>query len=178
MARIGWVEMMMVVLFLCTGNSCRSIMAEALFNHVMHPDWRAVSAGSHPAGFVHPKALERLTLAGIPVDGLMSKSWESLSDDPVTKRPFSPDLVITLCDSASGEVCPLGHSVSLRVHWGLADPAQVTGPPLALDAAFESAFRIIDGWIRAFFLLPLEYLKEDRYEFESRLVEISKLNIE
>ena len=119
----------MRVLFLCTGNSCRSILAEATFNHLAPPHWRALSAGSRPTGQVHPRSLALLRRAGIPTDGYHSKSWDAL--------PEAPDLLITVCASAAGEACPLWPGDPVRVHWGYPDPSNVAGDEAARTSAFE-----------------------------------------
>jgi protein-tyrosine-phosphatase len=106
----------MKVLFLCTGNSCRSILAEATFNHLAPAGWNAMSAGSHPSGQVHPRSLALLAREGIATTGLHSKSWDTL--------PLTPDIVITVCASAAGEVCPAYLGPVLRTHWGVDDPAR------------------------------------------------------
>lgn len=132
------------VLFLCTGNSCRSIMAEALARHLFPPGMVADSAGSKPSGTVNPKALTTLLREGIPAAGLSSKSWESLSG--------GYDLVVTLCDAAAGESCPIVLTQSVRVHWGLPDPAKAAGPEEEIDRAFLGAFRTIRKRIELFIL--------------------------
>ena len=132
----------MNVLFLCTGNSCRSIMAEATFNHLAPPEWRAMSAGSHPTGVVHPRALALLAREGIPTEGLSSKSWDHL--------PVTPDLVITVCGNAAQETCPAYLGPVKRLHWGVEDPAKVTGTPQEIDAAFVEAYRILRTHIEEF----------------------------
>ena len=109
----------MNVLFLCTGNSCRSILGEATFNHLAPPGWRAMSAGSRPTGQVHPRSLALLQREGIPTEGYHSKSWDNL--------PATPDIVITVCSSAAGETCPAYLGPVLRTHWGVDDPAHATG---------------------------------------------------
>jgi protein-tyrosine-phosphatase len=110
----------MNVLFLCTGNSCRSILAEATFNHLAPAGWRAMSAGSHPTGAVNPRSLKLLKREGIATDGLSSKSWDAL--------PVVPDIVITVCASAAGETCPAYLGPAVRAHWGVEDPAHATLP--------------------------------------------------
>ncbi len=137
---------MMKVLFLCTGNSCRSIMAEALFNHLAPEGWHAESAGSQPKGRIHPRALAVLSEEGVPVKGLSSKSWNLLPG------PF--DLVVTLCDSAAGEACPLFLSKAPRVHWGLPDPDAVRGDDRVTLEAFRRTFRILEKRIAAFLERP------------------------
>ena len=121
----------MNILFLCTGNSCRSILAEATFNHLAPPGWHAMSAGSHPAGYVHPRSLALLAREGIPTEGTHSKSWDHL--------PQTPDIVITVCASAAGETCPAYLGPALRAHWGVEDPAHATGTDEEIDAAFMTA---------------------------------------
>src|SRR5688572_12685885 len=132
----------MNVLFLCTGNSCRSILAEATFNHLAPPGWRAMSAGSHPTGVVNPRALALLAREGIPTEGLSSKSWDHL--------PVTPDLVITVCGSAANETCPAYLGPVQRLHWGVEDPATVTGTPQEIDAAFQQAYTLLRTHIEGF----------------------------
>jgi arsenate reductase len=155
------------VLFLCTGNSCRSILAEATFNHLAPPGWRAMSAGSRPAGYVHPRSLALLAREGIPTNGLFSKSWESL--------PVTPDIVVTVCASAAGETCPAYLGDALRTHWGVEDPARATGTDAEIDAAFERAYRILRARIEAFFALPLAQIVEDEQRFKRELDRIGML---
>jgi protein-tyrosine-phosphatase len=122
------------VLVLCTGNSCRSILAEALINARRGDRYRAVSAGSHPTGQVHPKALETLRRHGIDPGSPRSESWDVYAD-----RPF--DYVITVCDAAANETCPAFPGRFERLHWSTPDPAAATGTEAEIDAAFEDAFR-------------------------------------
>jgi arsenate reductase len=143
----------MNVLFLCTGNSCRSILGEAIFNHLAPAGWKAMSAGSQPAGYVHPRSLALLSREGIPTAGFYSKSWDNL--------PATPDIVITVCASAAGETCPAYLGPVLRTHWGVEDPAHATGTDEEIDAAFMKAYRILRARIEAFLTLPLEELKND-----------------
>jgi len=126
----------MKVLFICTGNTCRSIMAEAIFNHLAPADWTAQSAGSDPGGTVNPSALAMLKRHGIPTQGLTSKSWDD--------RPTAPDIVITLCSDAAAEPCPVYLGRAVRAHWGMDDPSRVTGPENRRVAAFEAAFDLLD----------------------------------
>ena len=119
----------MNVLFLCTGNSCRSILAEATFNHLAPPGWKAMSAGSKPTGKVHPRSLALLAREGIPTEGYHSKSWDDL--------PLTPDIVVTVCASAAGETCPAYLGPVLRTHWGVDDPAHATGTDAEIDARFH-----------------------------------------
>ncbi len=144
----------MHILFLCTGNSCRSILAEATFNALAPQGMRAMSAGSKPAGYVHPRSLALLAREGIAAAGYSSKSWHDL--------PVKPDVVITVCGSAAGETCPAYLENVPRGHWGVEDPAQATGSYAEIDAAFESAYRILRKRIEAFLALPQEMLADAR----------------
>ncbi len=157
----------MNVLFLCTGNSCRSILGEATFNHLAPPGWKALSAGSHPTGQVHPRSLALLAREGIATEGYHSKSWDNL--------PVTPDIVITVCSSAAGETCPAYLGPVLRTHWGVEDPAHVTGTEAEIDASFMHAYRVLRTRIEAFFALPLAELQNDRPRFKSELDRIGTL---
>ncbi len=152
---------MMRVLFLCTGNSCRSILGEATFNHLAPPGWSAMSAGSRPTGQVHPRSLALLAREGIATDGYHSKSWEAL--------PETPDVVITVCGSAAGETCPAYLGPVLRTHWGVEDPAHATGSDADVDDAFMSAYRVLRARIEALFALPLDLLVADPARFKVEL---------
>jgi arsenate reductase len=151
----------MNVLFLCTGNSCRSILGEATFNHLAPAGWTAMSAGSQPAGYVHPRSLALLAREGIATDGYFSKSWDSL--------PATPDIVITVCASAAGETCPAYLGPVMRAHWGVDDPAHATGTDEEIDAAFMQAYRILRARIEAFLALPLDELTSDRARLKAEL---------
>lgn len=155
----------MNVLFLCTGNSCRSILAEAAFNHLAPAGWRAQSAGSHPAGYVHPRSLALLEREGIATAGYHSKSWDGL--------PTTPDIVITVCASAAGETCPVYLGPAVRAHWGVDDPAKATGIDAEIDAAFSRAYRILRARIEAFLTLPLEALGSDHPALKRELDRIA-----
>ena len=144
----------MNVLFLCTGNSCRSILGEATFNHLAPEGWHAMSAGSKPTGKVHPRSLALLEREGIAIDGYHSKSWDAL--------PVTPDIVITVCSSAAGETCPAYLGPVLRTHWGVDDPAHATGTDLEIDAAFMAAYRTLRRRIEASVALPLHDLQQNR----------------
>lgn len=144
----------MNVLFLCTGNSCRSILGEATFNHLAPEGWRAMSAGSKPTGQVHPRSLLLLASEGITTDGYYSKSWENL--------PATPDIVISVCGNAANETCPVYLGPVLRSHWGVEDPAHVTGTDDEINAAFMTAYKTLRARIEAFLALPLEALKKDK----------------
>lgn len=156
------------VLFLCTGNSCRSVLAEATFNVLADPEWRAMSAGSHPTGTVHPRSLALLRREGISTEGLYSKSWTGL--------PAIPDIVITVCGNAAGETCPAYLGPVLRAHWGVEDPAKATGTEAEIDAKFEQAYRTLRARIEAFLKLPLDRLWKDREQFRVELDNIAKLS--
>jgi arsenate reductase (thioredoxin) len=142
------------VLFLCTGNSARSIMAEAILNQKGRPNFTAFSAGSHPTGQVRPEALKQIELAHMPTKGLRSKSWDEFT------RPEAPELnfVFTVCDRAAKEVCPFWPGQPLTAHWGIADPAAVVGPPEDVARAFRDAFVTLDRRISLFLSLPLASL--------------------
>jgi protein-tyrosine-phosphatase len=156
------------VLFLCTGNSCRSVLAEATFNALASPEWRAMSAGSHPADTIHPRSLALLRREGISTEGLHSKSWTGL--------PSIPDIVITVCGNAAGETCPAYLGPALRAHWGVEDPAKVTGTEAEIDAKFEQAYRILRARIEAFLKLPLDRLRQDREQLRVELDRIATLS--
>lgn len=151
----------MNVLMLCTGNSCRSILAEATFNHLAPAGWRALSAGSKPAGYVHPRSLALLAREGISTEGCFSKSWDDL--------PVTPDIVISVCGNAAGETCPAYLGPVLRSHWGVEDPAHATGTDAEIDAAFVTAYRILRARIEAFLALPLDELAQDRAALKAAL---------
>jgi len=144
----------MNILFLCTGNSCRSILGEATFNHLAPADWEAMSAGSKPAGYVHPRSLALLAREGISTEGYHSKSWGNL--------PATPDIVISVCGNAANETCPAYLGPVLRSHWGVEDPAHATGTDEEIDAAFMKAYSILRARIEAFLALPLDTLKNDK----------------
>ena len=142
------------VLFLCTGNSARSIMAEAILNHKGKPNFSAYSAGSHPAGAVRPEALRQLERARLPTTGLRSKAWDEFS------RPGAPELhfVFTVCDNAAKEVCPIWPGQPMTAHWGVPDPAAVQGTAEQVERAFRDAFFILDRRIGLFLSLPITSL--------------------
>ena len=157
----------MNLLFLCTGNSCRSILAEATFNHLAPPGWRAMSAGSRPTGQVHARSLALLAREGISAADARSKSWDDL--------PVTPDVVITVCASAAGETCPAYLGPAVRTHWGVDDPAHATGTDDEIDAAFEQAYRILRARIVAFLALPLSTLAGDKAALKAELDRIGQL---
>ncbi len=157
----------MNVLFLCTGNSCRSILAEAVFNHLAPAGRRALSAGSHPTGKVHSRTLALLAHEGIPIEDLHSKSWDNL--------PVTPDVVITVCANAAGETCPAYFGPAVHAHWDVADPACVTGTEAEIEAAFERAYRMLRRRIEAFLALPLDGPGRDRRRLQAELAHIGEL---
>jgi protein-tyrosine-phosphatase len=156
------------VLFLCTGNSARSIMAEALLNYWGQGRFRAFSAGSHPKGQVHPLTLATLERAHLPSDGARSKSWDELS------RPGAPglDFVFTVCGNAAKEECPYWPGQPITAHWGVDDPAAAEGSPEQQQRAFQRALRELDARIKLFVSLPFEKL--DRMALQERLREIGR----
>ena len=158
----------MNILFLCTGNSCRSILGEATFNHLAPAGWKAMSAGSRPTGQVHPRSLALLTREGISAEGYYSKSWNDL--------PETPDIVVTVCASAAGETCPAYLGAALRTHWGVEDPAHATGTDAEVDAAFTTAYRILRARIEAFLALPLAELQKDKARLQAELDRIGTLS--
>ena len=155
----------MNVLFLCTGNSCRSILGEATFNHLAPAGWHAMSAGSKPTGQVHPRSLALLASEGIATEGYYSKSWEDL--------PQVPDIVISVCGNAANETCPAYLGPVLRTHWGVEDPAHATGSDAEIDAAFMTAYRILRARIEAFFALPLAELQQNPAQLKAEMDHIA-----
>ncbi|MDH4049705.1 MAG: arsenate reductase ArsC [Gammaproteobacteria bacterium] len=155
------------VLILCTGNSARSIMAEAVLNDLGRARFKAFSAGSRPAGRVNPTALRQLQRAGHEVDGLRSKSWEEFSASDAPQM----NIVITVCDSAANEACPLWHGAPVIAHWGMPDPAAVTGTETDVETAFRDAYAVIQHRMKQLLRLPLEKL--ERPELEQRLAAIA-----
>ncbi len=154
------------VLFLCTGNSARSILAEAYLNATSGGRFTAYSAGSHPAGAVNPFALELLREHRIPVDGLRSKSWDEFA------RPEAPrvDLIFTVCDSAAGEMCPVWPGQPITAHWGVEDPAGLVATEEQKRAAFQRAFAVLSARINLLLALPIDKL--ERSALRRRLAEI------
>jgi arsenate reductase (thioredoxin) len=158
------------VLFLCTGNSARSILAEAILNDRGRDRFRAFSAGSHPQGAVHPEALALLERTGLPTDGLRSKAWDEFA------QPGAPplDFVFTVCDSAAGEVCPIWPGQPITAHWGQPDPAAVEGTDLEKANAFRDAFRTLERRIDLFLSLPLSLTTVERRALGNKVQEIGK----
>lgn len=154
------------VLFLCTGNSARSIMAEAILNRKGSPNFAAYSAGSHPAGTVNPSALRQIIAAGLPTNGLRSKSWDEFA------KPDAPNMnfVFTVCDKAAAEVCPVWPGQPITAHWGIPDPAAVVGAPGEIERAFRDAFAMLDRRISLLLALPLASLERLALERELRRI--------
>src|SRR2546426_7600591 len=157
------------VLFLCTGNSARSIMAEAILNYKGRPNFTAYSAGSHPSGAVRPQAFKQLEAAHMPTNALRSKSWDEFA------KPGAPklDFVFTVCDNAAGEVCPVWPGQPMTAHWGVPDPAEAKGSPAEIALAFKDAYRMLHQRIGGFTALPIRSL--DRLSLQSRLEEIGRM---
>jgi arsenate reductase len=156
------------VLFLCTGNSARSILAEALLRDMGEGRFRAFSAGSHPAGEVHPLALDYLRKRGIDAGGLSSKSWQAFARADMPKMDF----VITVCDNAAGEVCPIWPGQPMTAHWGLPDPAEAAGTEAEVALAFAETYRMLRQRISAFAALPIVSL--DQLALKRRMDEIGR----
>jgi arsenate reductase len=157
------------VLFLCTGNSARSILAEALLNYRGRGTYRAFSAGSHPTGQVHPLARETLQKHHIPVDAPRSKNWSEFA------TPGAPvmDFVFTVCDNAAGEVCPVWPGQPMTAHWGVPDPALATGSSAEVALAFKDTYRMLNQRIGIFAALPLRSL--DRLSLQKKLRDIGQM---
>jgi len=156
----------MRVLFMCTANSCRSILCEAMFNHLAPAGFEALSAGSFPRGQVLPRSLLTLQQAGISTAGLSSKGNEAFAANP-------PDIVITVCDKAAGEACPVFFGPALKAHWGLADPSEQPGTDDEVEANFHHALARIERRCRAFFALPFSQL--DAHALKRELDRIAML---
>lgn len=157
------------VLFLCTHNSARSIIAEAILNKLGHGRFLAFSAGSAPRGAVNPNTIALLAGLGHDTSGFRSKSWDEFA------KPGAPDVdfVITVCDDAAGEACPVWPGKPMTAHWGVADPSQATGTEAEIALAFKDAYRMLQRRIEAFVALPLASL--DRLTLQSRMKEIGRM---
>jgi arsenate reductase (thioredoxin) len=156
------------VLFLCTGNSARSIMAEAILNHRGRANFTAYSAGSRASGIVRPEALKQIELARLPTKALRSKNWDEFA------KPGAPHMnfVFTVCDNAAREVCPIWPGQPMTAHWGVPDPASVTGTPDQIEKAFREAFMMLDRRINLFLCLPLASL--DRLAIKNEIDRIGR----
>lgn len=157
----------MNVLFLCTGNSCRSLMGEAIFNHLAPEGWHAISAGSKPLGRLNTGALAQLEREGISTEGYYSKSWNDL--------PVTPDIVLSVCGNAANEICPAYLGPVMRSHWGVEDPAHAEGSEEEIKAAFMTAYKILRHRIEQFLALPLTELKNDPARLKAELDRIGTL---
>jgi arsenate reductase (thioredoxin) len=157
------------VLFLCTANSARSIMAEAILNKIGAGTFRAFSAGSHPRGQINPHALQLLRSLGYDTSGLRSKSWSEFAD------PGAPslDFLFTVCDNAAGESCPVWPGQPMTAHWGVPDPAEAKGSPAEVALAFKGAYRMLNSRIGVFAALPLRSL--DHLSLQKKLREIGRM---
>jgi arsenate reductase len=140
---------MLNVLILCTGNSCRSVLGEALFNHLGKGRLKAFSAGSRPVGKVNDNALATLQRNGLPTEGYLSQSWDEFANAGI-------DIAITVCDQAAGEVCPVYLNSTTRAHWGLPDPAHASGTEAEIQAAFQATYDALERRIKAMLVLPFE----------------------
>lgn len=156
------------VLFLCTGNSARSVMAEAILNKIGAGQFRAYSAGSQPKGQVHPETLQLLHALGYETSGFRSKSWKEFS------KPGAPalDFVFTVCDNAAGETCPVWPGRPMTAHWGVPDPAEATGSAAEIALAFKDAYRMLSQRIGVFAALPIRNL--DQLSLQNKLREIGR----
>lgn len=157
---------MLNVFVICTGNSCRSVMGEALFNHLGQGRIQAFSAGSHPIGRINEGALATLKRHDLPTEGYQSQSWEDFEDQPM-------DIVITVCDNAHGETCPAYLTQAVRAHWGVSDPGHAEGTEAEKIAAFEQTFAILKLRINKMLALPLETMSPK--ELTAELNAIGKL---
>jgi arsenate reductase len=159
------------LLFLCTGNSARSIIAEAVTNQIGKTRFQAFSAGSHPRGEVHPMALQVLQEVGLPTEGLRSKPWDEFAE------PGAPelDMVITVCDRAAGESCPVWPGQPITAHWGIEDPVEATGTPEQIRKVFSNALHLLQHRISLLMALKLEAV--DRMVLESKVRDIGKSSI-
>lgn len=154
----------MKVLFMCTANSCRSILSEAVFNHLAPKGFEAISSGSFPKGQLLPRSLSTLQAAGISTEGLYSKGNDAFEGSP-------PDVVITVCDKAAGETCPVYFGPAVKAHWGLQDPSDAQGDEASVQAAFDTTLAIIATRCRAFFAVPFAELSPA--ELKAELVRIA-----
>lgn len=156
------------VLFLCTGNSARSIMAEAIMNHKGRPNFSAYSAGSHASEFIHPEALKQLEIAHLSTTGLRSKNWDEFAKTGAPEMNF----VFTVCDNAAKEVCPVWPGQPMTAHWGVPDPTAVEGSPERIDRAFRDAFNVLDR--RISLLLSLPFASLDKLAIQKEIDQIGK----
>lgn len=158
----------MKILFICTHNRCRSILSEAITNHMSNGKWNAYSAGSQPVGQVHPLSLKYLQQRGIATDNLQSQSWHDFEAE-------QPDVVVTVCDSAANESCPVWFGNCLKVHWGLPDPSKLEGSEAEIKASFFKVMDIIEARTQQLLALPFEQLSQ--IQRQTALAEIAKTGI-
>jgi len=156
------------VLFLCTGNSARSIMAEAIMNNKGRPNFTAYSAGSHASGRIRPEAIKQLQIAKLPTESLRSKNWDELAEPGAPEMNF----VFTVCDNAAKEVCPIWPGQPMTAHWGVPDPAAVVGTPEQIERSFRDAFMILERRISLLLCLPLDSL--DKLAIQKEIDRIGK----
>lgn len=156
----------MNILFLCTGNSCRSILAEATFNALAPKGFKAISAGSKPTGEVHPRSIALLKSKGINTEGYYSKAWDNLA--------LTPNIVITVCGNAAGETCPAYLGNVMRAHWGVDDPAKAIGTDEEINASFENTYQILLRRVEAFLALDTNTFK-DKVLLQAALNQIGEL---
>lgn len=150
---------MLNVFVICTGNSCRSILGEALLNHLGAGRIRAFSAGSHPKGYIKPSVLAILKRHGLPTQELKSQSWDEFADQPM-------DIVITVCDNAAGETCPVYLKNAIRVHWSLTEPSHCQGTDIEINAALEKTYKLLEQRIKTMLTLPLERISPEQLSVE------------
>lgn len=155
----------MKILFICTHNRCRSILSEAITNHLSDGALEAFSAGSQPVGEVHPLTLKYLDEAGIPTEGLCSKSWDDFETD-------QPDIVVTVCDSAANEACPLWFGDTIKLHWGLSDPSKIEGSEEDITNAFRNTIQIIKDRVKA--LQTVNFQNPDKSQISDELLKLTK----
>jgi arsenate reductase len=158
------------VLFLCTGNSARSIMAEAIMNYKGRPNFTAYSAGSHATGRIRFEAIKQLQIAKLPTESLRSKNWDEFA------KPGAPEInfVFTVCDNAAKEVCPIWPGQPMTAHWGVPDPAAVAGTPEQIERAFRDAYMILDRRISLLLCLPLPLASLDKLAIQKEIDRIGK----
>jgi arsenate reductase len=157
------------ILILCTGNSARSLLGEALLNHHAAGRWQAYSAGSHPKGAPHPLALSTLQAHGVSTMGLRSKSWDEFAGATASQL----DVVITVCDNAADEVCPVWHGTPIKVHWGIADPAAAVGSDADQRVAFEQAFNILSKRIQR--MTAIQLVQYEPVQLKAALVALAEV---
>jgi arsenate reductase len=153
------------ILFICTHNRCRSILSEAITNHLSDGALEAFSAGSQPVGEVHPLTLKYLDEAGIPTEGLCSKSWDDFETD-------QPDIVVTVCDSAANEACPLWFGDTIKLHWGLSDPSKIEGSEEDIANAFRNTIQIIKDRVKA--LQTVNFQNPDKSQISDELLKLTR----